>query len=702
MTMHSRSTDGLDLTALRARLAGERGPRYWRSLEELAETPEFQEYLRREFPSSSYWTEPASRRTFLTLMGASLALAGVGGCSSEPAEKIVPYVRAPEEIVPGKPLWYATAVALGGYATGVLVESHMGRPTFIAGNEKHPESLGAIDPFAQGSILTLYDPDRSQVIMQGERIGTWDAFLLHAVAALDAQKPKQGAGLRILTETVTSPTLGRQLRALRATFPKMKWHQYEPVSRDTARAGARAVYGEDVATRYHLDKANVLVALDADPLATGPGRLRYARDFAARREPGPAGINRLYVVECAPTITGAMADHRLAIPAHRIAGFAHALAKELKVPVAPPPGGAVSAEQAQWIAALARDLLKPENKGASAIIVGDGQPPAVHALAHAMNHALGDVGKTVVHTAPIEEEPVDQAESLRDLVGDLGAGRVDALFILGGNPVYTAPVDFAFAARLKEARFSAHLSLYQDETSDVSQWHVPLAHELETWGDLRAFDGTVTIQQPLIAPLYGGRSAYELIAALMKDPNRAGYEIVRETWKKEWGDKDFETRWRTAVHDGVVAGSERPVKDVAPSERPVKDVAPKENVPVSGELEIVFRPDPTIWDGRFANNGWLQELAKPWTNLTWDNAALMSPAMAERLKLTTVGVEAESKVVVLKHGEHAVRAPVWITPGHADDSVTVYLGSGRTHAGRVGTGAGFNAFTVRTSGAAGF
>ncbi len=696
MTMHSQSTDGLDLTALRARLADERSPRYWRSLEELAETPEFQEYLRREFPSSAYWTEPASRRTFLTLMGASLALAGVGGCSSEPAEKIVPYVRAPEEIVPGKPLWFATAVTLGGYATGVLVESHMGRPTFVAGNEKHPESLGAIDPFAQGSILTLYDPDRSQVVMQAKQISTWDAFLLHAVAALDAQKPKQGAGLRILTETVTSPTLGRQLRALRDLFSKMKWHQYEPVSRDNARAGARAVYGEDVATRYHLDKANVLVALDADPLATGPGRLRYARDFAIRREPGPAGINRLYVVECAPTITGAMADHRLAIPAHRIAGFAHALAKELGVQVAPPPGGAVSDEQAKWIAALARDLQK--NKGASVVIGGDGQPPAVHALAHAMNHVLGNVGKTVVHTAPIEEEPVDQTESLRDLVRDLDAGQVDALFILGGDPVYTAPVDFTFAERLKKARFTAHLSLYQDETSDVSQWHVPLAHELETWGDLRAFDGTVTIQQPLIAPLYGGRSAYELIAALMKDPNRAGYEIVRETWKKNWGDKDFETRWRTAVHDGVVAGSERPVKEVAPKENAPAPVPAS----ASGELEIVFRPDPTIWDGRFANNGWLQELAKPWTKLTWDNAALMSPATAERLKLTTVGVEAASKVVVLKHGEHAVRAPVWITPGHADDSVTVYLGSGRTHAGRVGIGAGFNAFAVRTSAAAGF
>ena len=333
--MRSPTADGpdLNLSALRARLAGARGPRYWRCLEEWAETPEFQAYLGREFPSAEYWTEPASRRTFLTLMAASLALAGVGGCSSEVPEKIVPYVRAPEQIVPGKPLWFATALTLGGFATGVLVESHQGRPTFVAGNEKHPESLGAIDPFAQAAVLGLYDPDRAQVVMQGNQIDTWDAFLLHALAALDAQRPKQGAGLRVLTETVTSPTLGRQLKALRELYPKMKWHQYEPVSRDNARAGALQAFDRDAAVRYRFDKADRIVALDADFLATGPGRLRHARDFASRREPRgtPRTMNRLYVVEAAPSVTGAMADHRLAIPAHRVAGVAHVT----------PPGGEV-------------------------------------------------------------------------------------------------------------------------------------------------------------------------------------------------------------------------------------------------------------------------------------------------------------------------------------------------------------------------
>ena len=274
--------------------------------------------------------------------------------------------------------------------------------------------------------------------------------------------------------------------------------------------------------------------------------------------------------------------------------------------------------------------------------------------------------------------------------------------ILGGNPVYNAPADFGFADRLAKAGLSAHLSLYHDETSALCHWHVPLAHELETWGDQRAFDGTVTIQQPLIAPLYGGRSAYELLAALMKDPNRAGYEIVRETWKQNWGEKDFETRWRTAVHDGVVAGSEEPVKAVALKAEGAPSPVPSAAGARADALEVVFKPDPTVWDGRFANNGWLQELPKPWTKLTWDNAALMSPRTAERLGLTIRADPREGDLVVLKIGELGVRAPVWIAPGHAENSVTVHLGGGRTRAGRVGDGAGFNAYAIRTSGASGF
>jgi molybdopterin-containing oxidoreductase family iron-sulfur binding subunit len=304
-----RRLDGSGLAALRARLASQGGPRYWRSLEELAETPEFVAYLGREFPErAAEWTDAASRRTFLKLMGASLALAGVAGCSSERAEKIVPYVRMPEQLVPGKPLYYATSVPLCGYATGVLAESHMGRPTMVEGNPAHPDSQGAIDPWTQATVLTLYDPDRAQIVLRQTLISTWDTFLLEAESALDAARAKKGAGLRILTETVTSPTLARQLRALQSELPEAKWHQYEPAGGDQTRAGARLAFGTDVAIRCYPEKADVILALDADFLTTCPGRLCYARQFAQRREPRAGKMNRLYAAEPTPSVTGMMAD----------------------------------------------------------------------------------------------------------------------------------------------------------------------------------------------------------------------------------------------------------------------------------------------------------------------------------------------------------------------------------------------------------
>ena len=413
MMIHSRKTDGLDLASLRERLAGQRGPRYWRSLEELAETEEFQSFLDREFPHGApELVDATSRRNFLKLMGASLALAGVSGCTHQAGEKIVPYVRAPEDLVPGKPLYYATALSRSGSPIGVLAESHMGRPTMVEGNEKHPDSLGAIDYFAQAAVLTLYDPDRSQVVTRrGGRISTWDAFLLEAIAALDAQRPNKGRGVRILTETVTSRSLGRQIRALLEEYPEATWHQYEPAGRDTVRAGARLAFGRDVATRYHVAKADVIFALGSDFLAEGPGHLRSAREFAARRETLES-MNRLYVVETTPTITGSMADHRLPASGHRVADFANFLARELEAKVSS-PGGALSEPEAHWVRALAKDLRK--SRGKALVIAGEEQPPLVHALAHALNEVLGNVGTTVVYTEPVEEQPVNQAESIRTL-----------------------------------------------------------------------------------------------------------------------------------------------------------------------------------------------------------------------------------------------------------------------------------------------
>ena len=474
----------------------------------------------------------------------NLIVSSTGTNAVRPTGTIVPYVRAPEEIVPGKPLFFATAMSLGGFATGLLVESHLGRPTKVEGNPDHPASLGATDAFAQASVLTLYDPDRSQTLTHLGDIRPWSAFLAVLRDALATQRAVQGVGLRILTETVTSPTLASQLQALLAEFPLAKWHQYEPLGRDNARAGARLAFGTYVNTIYNFDKAEVILALDADVLSCHPGSVRYAREFAAKRRvtASKSEMNRLYAVESTPSITGAIADHRLPLRASEIEGFARAVAVQLgKSGVGGLGSGVRSPESgvkptptpllpipAQWLAALVRDLQR--HRGSSLVIAGDQQPPAVHALAHALNQALGNVGTTVVYTDPVEANPVDQTESLRELVQDMDAGRVILLVIIGGNPVYTAPADLQFGERLGKVGLRIHLSLYDDETSALCHWHVPEAHYLESWSDARAYDGTVSIVQPLIAPLYAGKSAHELLAALTDQSERSSYDIVREYW----------------------------------------------------------------------------------------------------------------------------------------------------------------------------
>jgi MoCo/4Fe-4S cofactor protein with predicted Tat translocation signal len=706
----------LDLAAVRAKLSTAGGERYWRSLEELADSAAFQELLQSEFPrQASVWLDAVSRRDALKLIGASLALAGLGACG-KPArsnEKIVPYVTQPEGWVPGKPMFFATAFVHDGAATGLLVRSHEGRPTKIEGNPMHPSSLGATDAFAQASILTLYDPDRSQVVTNAGAISTWGLFVAAAKRRLEAQRVERGAGLRILTESVVSPSLAAQIQALLAGFPQAKWHQYEPAGRDNVKAGARMAFGEYVEAHYRFDRCSVILSLDADFLSCGGGCLRYARQFADKRRvrAGRADMNRLYAIESTPSVTGSAADHRLALRPSEIAAASRALAARLgvsSVEQSAPRGPA-----AAWIEAVARDLQK--HRGASAVLAGARQPPVIHALAHAMNHALGNIGVTVDYTAPVEADPVDGIASLGDLVDDMDAGRVAVLLILGGNPAFTAPVDFRFSERMAKVGFSVHLGLYDDETSERCHWQIPEAHYLESWGDARADDGTVTVIQPLIAPLYGGKSAHELLSAIAGEPERSGYDIVREYWMKQSRVKDFELFWRTALHDGVIAGTAFPPKTVKP--RPVSSFESQASSPQKSEaeiqpskagiqdsLEIIFSADPTIFDGRYANNGWLQELPKPLTKITWDNAVLVSPALAERLGITQrVGARGgehgriHADMVEIRYGGRILRAPAWITPGHADDCATVYFGYGRTRAGRVGTGTGFDAYSIRTS-----
>ncbi len=678
----------LNFDDIRARLASSHGSEYWRSLDELADTEEFRDFVRHEFPRDvETWLEPMSRRSFLKLMGASLAMAFFSGCR-KPLEHILPYNKAPEGVIPGKPLYFASALPFQGYARGVLVETHMGRPTKIEGNPQHPDSLGATDIFSQAATLEFYDPDRSQTVVQNGLPHTWDSFFGSLKALIDRQKEKRGAGLRILTETVTSPSLGAQLHGIQRAFPELVWHQYEPVNRDNVHAGALLAFGKSLDVRYRFSDANVIVSIDSDFLTAVPGGLRYANDFSKRRryERGKSEMNRLYVIESNPSITGSMADHRLPLGPAAIDTFARVLAAELGIKNISKSGVALGSENMVWLRAVAADLRK--NRGSSIIVAGYAQPAVVHALVHAMNDALGNHGRTIEITAAAQVNPVDQLDSLETLVREMRAGGVELLLMFGGNPVYSAPSDFNFADALTNVPTRVHANIYEDETSAACHWHVPRAHALESWGDARAFDGTVSIVQPQIQPLYDGKTDGEILSLLFDANPRSGYDLVRDHWKQHAAHADFESFWKKSLNDGVV-----PNTASSPTSARMHGVSAwVPQIPLAeSELEILFQPDPTIWDGRYTNNGWLQELPKPITKFTWGNAALVSPALAEIRGLDN------GDVVRLEWQDRTVEAPIWIVPGHAERTVTVTFGYGRTHPGRVGAGLGFNAYALRTS-----
>jgi MoCo/4Fe-4S cofactor protein with predicted Tat translocation signal len=796
-----------NIALLRDRLLGTRGKEYWRNLDELADSDEFRELVEREYPQAAEeWDDAVSRRGFIKLMGASLALAGLSACAYQPTEMIVPFVRQPEGYVPGKSSFYATAMSLGGAATGLLVRSNEGRPTKIEGNDLHPASLGASDAYSQASLLGLYDPDRSQVLNFRGEIRTWSAFLGAVREALDNQRPKQGAGIRFLTEAITSPTLAAQITDILREFPQARWYQYEPVGRANAGTGAFQAFGQPVNAILNLDRADRILSLDADFLGCGPQSLRNGRLFASRRrvegEGGPSRMSRFYAVESTPTNTGGSADHRWPLRPSEIEGFARAVASRLGVSMAG-TANAPASIPANVIDAVARDL---QQAGANALVVaGDEQPAIVHALAHAMNQKLGSIGNTIVFTDPIEFRPpgqentaLDSIAELRTLVQEMNAGQVDMLVMVGGNPVYNAPADLQFRQSMEKAGLRIHLSLYEDETSALCHWHVPESHYLESWGDARAFDGTVSIIQPLIAPLYRGtRSPVEFLAAFTQQPERTGYEIVRAFWQGKMtaggagvgaaasqgtgqraasaqqmptanqntgaatqtgrggqatanqqptstqsasqasatntnssnaaqtgstqtattqtsnagataatGGGDFEAQWRKALHDGLIPNTALPVKTVSLAGN--WDTAQPSPAASPNGLEIVFRADPSVYDGRFANNGWLQELPKPHSKMTWDNAAIVSPATARNMGLEVdlgwKGGEWHATLVNLTFQGRTVTAPVWVQPGQPDNTVTVHLGYGRWRAGRAGTGTeenpvGFNAYALRTSNA---
>jgi molybdopterin-containing oxidoreductase family iron-sulfur binding subunit len=705
----------MDFAAIRSRLAGSEGRLYWRSLSELADTPDFREYLHREFPEqASEWNDPKGRRNFLKLMSASLALAGVGACTTQPPENIVPYVRQPEDLVPGKPLFFASAIPIGGIARPVLVESHMGRPTKIEGNLEHPASLGATDVITQAAVLGLYDPDRSQTVTYRGEVRPWAACVGALQSQINGQKATQGAGLRILTEPITSPSLAEMLAGILQAFPQAKWHQFDPIAGDGGRLGTRQATGSAADAVYHLDKADVVVSLECDFLGVGASMVRYTRDFADRRRVTDEAkhMNRLYVVESSPTLTGAKAEHRLPMRSSDVEGFARNLAAA--VGAAGGQAGAANANVEKWVAAIAKDLQA--HKGRSAVMPGEFQPAAVHALAHAINQALGNIGTTVTYGGIVAAQAVDQHASLAELAGAMEAGQVQCLIILGNNPVFTAPAHLKFAEKLAKVSLVAYHSLYQDETSEFAHWTIPDTHPLETWGDPRAYDGTVTLMQPLIAPLYDAHSAYEVLAALTAQPGRQTLEIVKDYWtrafsgaggwsvKSESGESfpNADAFWKQAVHDGFIRGTATadggpatPFAAAAAAATDASAAAPPPAAAPAAGLELVFRPDPTVWDGRFANNGWLQEAPKPLSKLTWDTAAWVSPKLAEEQGLD------RGDVVELRYRGAATRMPVFVVPGQPDQTVTVFLGYGRRTAGRVGTATEeaqpFNAYLLRTT-----
>ncbi len=719
----------MDLAAVRAKLQSKSGKQYWRTLEELAGDPEFEELLHREFPrqAPSEWDDSVDRRDFLKLMAASLAFAGLSGCGRTPEQVVVPYVKQPDGMTLGKPQFYATAMPFGADAIGLLVESHEGRPTKIEGNPDHPSSLGATNVFAQASVLNLYDPDRAQTVTKFGEIQTWSLFVESAQAIAAAMRGSNGAGFRILTGIITSPTLAAQIQSLLALFPKAKWHQWEPAVGDGTREGAKLAFGSYLNTVYRPEKADVILSLDSDFLGSGPGHIRYAREFSRRRlqsetpKPNPLAdqafpemkMNRLYVVEPTPSVTGATADHRLPLRASEVELFAHALAAKLGL------GGSAALPPAaeKWLDAVAKDLQS--HKGASFVVAGEHQPAEVHALAHAINAALGNVGTTLYYTESIEARPVSHLESLRELCSDIYDGKVETLLILGVNPVYTAPHDFDFASKIKfdsstnskKIKNTIYVGSHFDETAELCDWHVAESHYLETWGDARAFDGTLSVIQPLIAPLYHTHSAREVLAAFGDKPGVTDYDALRANPQVMGKPSSLsplpevgasEKFWRKTLNDGLVAGSAFPPVSATVKFNPASLPAPR-TTPAT-DVEFIFRPDPCVHDGRFANNGWLQELPKPVTKLTWDNAALVSPKTAENLQLAHNVAwrggehgKVYSNVIDISLSNSKVTAAAWRVPGQADGVIVLPLGYGRMKAGYTGTNKGFNAYAVRAS-----
>ncbi len=692
------------------------GKVFWTSLEAKADPAGFHERAAAEFPAGAVGSDGFSvdRRTFMGIAGAAGAVLGLEGCVRRPEEKILPFTKQPEYVVPGVSLHYASVVRTAGEPAGVLVTTHEGRPTKIEGNPQHPSSLGGTDGYTQATILDLYDPDRSAGPAQAKDGHFTEATFAEFDAAYEGiakqASADQGAKLRVLVTPTQSPTFFRVKQALLAKYPQAKVYTYEPVGPANRAAGAKIAFGEAMDVSFNYRRARTIVSLDSDFLGTEPGSVRANREYAdGRRMSSPNdSMNRLYVVEPGHTVTGATADHRLRLPAGDVAGFLKALGRQLAtkhgLDMGAIAGALGSAKPAgvsdKWLSALAAELAEEKNRGRSLIVVGTRQAPAVHALAFAINFALGNVGPTLQLVPALDTEPTGATEGIAALAKELAAGSVDTLLILGGNPAYDAPSDLKFAALIGKAKTSIHLSSYRNETSALSGWHVPRADSLESWGDLRGSDGTFSIQQPMIAPLHGGRTDAELVAHLAGERFWRAHALTRQTFRGLAGDA-FEQQWKNSLHLGVARDlTVTPVAEptlsndaVAAAAQSLADAGPALS---AQNLEVSFAADPALYDGRHANNPWMLELPDPLSCVSWDNAAYVSPETAKALNIEN------HQVVTLKGPTGSLDIVVWVLPGQADNSVTVHLGWGRKNPGRYGAGYGFDVYPLRASQGMGF
>ncbi len=661
-----------DLPALRARLAAA-GPRaMWRSLDAIADTPSFRSFLEAEFPSVATLATGPERRRFLKLMAASLSLAGLAGCDDkDPRDQEVPYVRNPSRTEPGTWSSYASVALIDGFANGVLVRTRDGRPIKIEGNPEHPWSRGGTDVFGQASVLGLYDPQRSQSVQYLSRGSDWTAFRGAMTGRFAALRAQDGRGLAVLTGTITSPSQLAQLAAMQAAFPQMHRYSHVPVDRTALYEGASRAFGRPVETRYRLDRAQVIVSLDGDLLDPGPHQVGVARDWVtARRRAAAAGsLLELHAAASVPSLTSAKADYSVVASPAEIAALARGL---LGGPAASGPLGA-------WQARAKAALDSARSKGI--VVAGSWQPPEIQEAAHRLNAALGNAGKTVFYTAPVAAP----AEPLAKLTRAMTAGEVEILLMLDTNPVYDAPGDLGFTQALAKVGLKIHAGLYVDETASYADWHLPLAHPYESWGDARSVDGTVGLMQPVIRPLYEGRTVPEIISLLADPAPQDGLALLRAHWQQGEPAATFEPRWHAAIEAGFVAGTSLPEENVSL----VPQIASA--APATTGLEVVFRPDPTVWDGSLANNAWLQELPKPLTKLVWENAITVAPRLAERLGLTT------GDIVSLNANGRELQAPLWLLPGQSESVIGVALGYGRNVPDLLSRGLGYDAYTLRSS-----